>query len=191
MLQSSARARRLVTAFVAAIAMLATLSGCAVKHPVADVVNGKVMFQKSCGSCHTLSHANTTGTTGPNLDDAFRQDRIDGVKSTSIEGLVDYWIKYPNSQGVMPSMLLKGQDAQDVAAYIALVAAVPGKDTGALASAGGVTGTSAAAGAGAAIRWRRPRRPAQRVRTSTPGCAPTAPPRSPSRSVGRRCRSAS
>jgi mono/diheme cytochrome c family protein len=146
MLQSSARARRLVTAFVAAIAMLATLSGCAVKHPVADVVNGKVMFQKSCGSCHTLSHANTTGTTGPNLDDAFRQDRIDGVKSTSIEGLVDYWIKYPNSQGVMPSMLLKGQDAQDVAAYIALVAAVPGKDTGALASAGGVTGTSAAAG---------------------------------------------
>ena len=146
MLQRSGRVRRLVIVFVAGIAMLATLSGCAIKHPVADVVNGKVMFQKSCGSCHTLSHANTSGTTGPNLDDAFRQDRADGMKSTSIQGLVDYWIKYPNSQGVMPAMLLKGQDAQDVAAYVAAVAARPGQDTGALASAGGVQGTSAAAG---------------------------------------------
>ena len=146
MLQGSVRVRRLVTLFVAGIALLATLSGCAIKHPVANVVNGKVQFQKSCGSCHTLSHANTTGSTGPNLDDAFRQDRVDGMKSTSIQGLVDYWIKYPNSEGVMPSMLLKGQDAQDVAAYVAAVAARPGKDTGALAQAGGVQGTSAAAG---------------------------------------------
>ena len=126
--------------------MLAALGGCAVKHPVTNAVNGKIMFQKSCGSCHTLSHAATSGTTGPNLDDAFRQDRVDGVKSTSIEGLVDYWIRYPDSQGVMPAMLLKGQDAQDVAAYVAAVAARPGKDTGALAQAGGVQGTSAAAG---------------------------------------------
>ena len=44
----------------------------------------------NCGSCHALSHANTTGSVGPNLDDAFRQDRVDGVKSISIAGLVDY-----------------------------------------------------------------------------------------------------
>jgi mono/diheme cytochrome c family protein len=60
---------------------------------------------------------------------------VDGVKSTSIEGLVDYWIQYPNTQGVMPSMLVKGQDAQDVAAYVAAVAAIPGQDSGALARA--------------------------------------------------------
>jgi plastocyanin len=88
-----------------------------------------------CGSCHTLAHAQTQGTVGPNLDDAFRQDRADGVKSTSIEGLVDYWIRYPNSQGVMPAMLVKGQDAQDVASYVARVAAIPGQDEGALAAA--------------------------------------------------------
>jgi mono/diheme cytochrome c family protein len=146
MLQRSARVRRLITAFVAGVAVLAILSGCAIKHPVTNLVNGKVQFQKSCGSCHALSHAGTTGTTGPSLDDAFRQDRADGVKSTSIEGLVAYWIKYPNTQGVMPQMLLKGQPAQDVAAYVAAVAARPGKDTGALAQAGGVSGTSAAAG---------------------------------------------
>ncbi|HET8978505.1 MAG TPA: c-type cytochrome [Solirubrobacteraceae bacterium] len=138
--------RRPVGLFLASIVMLAILSGCSLKHPVGDVVAGKVLFQKSCGSCHTLSHANTTGTTGPNLDDAFRQDRADGMKSTSIQGLVDYWIKYPNTQGVMPQRLLQGQDAQDVAAYVAAVAAKPGKDTGALALAGGVTGTSPAAG---------------------------------------------
>ncbi len=122
------------------------VGGCAVKHPTANLVSGKVMFQKSCGSCHTLAHANTSGTTGPNLDDAFRQDKSDGVKSTSIQGLVDSWIRYPNTQGVMPAGLVEGQDAQDVAAYVAAVAARPGQDTGALAAAGGVQGTSPAAG---------------------------------------------
>jgi mono/diheme cytochrome c family protein len=115
--------------------LVVSLGGCALKHATANVVTGKKLFATNCGSCHTLSHANSTGTVGPNLDDAFRQDRVDGVKSTSIEGLVDYWIQYPNTQGAMPSMLVKGQDAQDVAAYVAQVASVPGQDTGALAAA--------------------------------------------------------
>ena len=133
---------------VAGLAVLLAVAGCAssIKHPTANLVSGKVMFQKNCGSCHTLAHANTSGTTGPNLDDAFRQDRADGVKSTSIQGLVDYWIRYPNTQGVMPKGIVEGQDAQDVAAYVAAVAAKPGKDTGSLATAGGVTGTTPAAG---------------------------------------------
>ena len=112
-----------------------SMGGCAVKHPTANLVTGKKLFATNCGSCHTLAHANSTGTVGPNLDDAFRQDRIDGVKGTSIQGLVSYWIEYPNTQGAMPSMLVKGQDAQDVAAYVAHVAAIPGADTGALAAA--------------------------------------------------------
>jgi cytochrome c oxidase subunit 2 len=93
------------------------------------------MFVTKCAACHTLSHASATGTIGPNLDVAFRQDRADGIKTTSIQGLVDYWIQYPNTQGVMPAMLYKGQGAQDVAAYVAAVAAKPGQDTGALATA--------------------------------------------------------
>jgi mono/diheme cytochrome c family protein len=128
-----------------AVALMA-LGGCALKHPTSDLVRGKELFVAKCGACHTLAHANTTGTTGPNLDDAFRQDRADGVHSTSIEGLVDYWIQYPNTEGVMPPRLYKGQDAQDVAAYVGAVAAIPGQDTGALAQAGGVTGTTPADG---------------------------------------------
>jgi mono/diheme cytochrome c family protein len=48
---------------------------------------------------------------------------------------VDYWIRFPNSQGTMPSMIYNGQDAQDVAAYVGYVASLPGHDTGALATA--------------------------------------------------------
>jgi mono/diheme cytochrome c family protein len=125
---------RICTLLGAAL-IVAGLSGCALKHANANLVQGKKLFASNCASCHTLSHANSTGTVGPNLDDAFRQDRADGVKSTSIEGLVDYWIQYPNTQGAMPAMLVKGQDAQDVASYVAHVAALPGVDTGPLARA--------------------------------------------------------
>jgi plastocyanin len=115
--------------------LLVSLGGCAVKHPTANVVQGKQLFVSKCGSCHTLSHAGSAGVTGPNLDDAFSQDRADGVKSASIQGLVDYWIRYPNTQGVMPAKLLNGQAAQNVAAYVGLVAGRPGQDTGELAAA--------------------------------------------------------
>jgi mono/diheme cytochrome c family protein len=124
-----------IATFLAGALLVATLGGCAIKHPTANLVTGKQLFASKCGSCHTLAHANTTGSVGPNLDDAFRQDRADGVKSTSIQGLIDYWIRYPNTQGVMPAMLLNGQSAQDVAAYVAAVASRPGQDTGALATA--------------------------------------------------------
>jgi len=129
------RAFRSTVALVPLALSLFALGGCAIKHPTGDLVHGKQLFVQKCGVCHTLSHAGTTGTIGPNLDDAFRQDRVDGIKSTSIEGLVDNWIEYPNDQGVMPAMIFRGQSAQDVAAYVAAVASIPGQDTGALARA--------------------------------------------------------
>jgi plastocyanin len=135
MLSALARPRRSLAALVPSAFLLVALGGCAIKHPTANLVSGKQLFVAKCASCHTLSHAGTTGIVGPNLDDAFRQDRVDGVKSTSIEGLVDYWIRFPDTQGVMPAMLYKGQEAQDVAAYVGLVAGRPGVDTGALATA--------------------------------------------------------
>ena len=63
-----------------------SLSGCAVKHPTANLVNGKKLFVAKCGSCHTLAHAGTNGVVGPNLDDAFRQDRADQLRSSDIRG---------------------------------------------------------------------------------------------------------
>jgi mono/diheme cytochrome c family protein len=129
------RAVRSTAALLPLALTLIALGGCSIKHPTADLVRGKQLFTQKCGACHTLAHASTTGSVGPNLDVAFHQDRADGIKSTSIEGLVSYWIQYPNTQGTMPAMLYKGQDAQNVAAYVAFVAAQPGHDTGALATA--------------------------------------------------------
>jgi mono/diheme cytochrome c family protein len=133
------RAHRNLGALLPAALALLAIGGCSVKHPTANVVRGKVLFVSKCGSCHTLAHASTTGSVGPNLDDAFSRDRADGIKSTSIQGLVSYWIQYPNanpdSGSVMPAMLYKGQDAEDVAAYVGRVAAIPGQDTGQLATA--------------------------------------------------------
>jgi mono/diheme cytochrome c family protein len=122
------------------------LSGCGLKHQGGSLVQGKELFSSKCGACHTLSHAGTTGTIGPNLDIAFAQDRRDKFSDNEIQGLVDFQIEFPNSQGVMPAMLYHGQQAEDVAAYVAHVASEPGVDTGALAAAGAVSGTTPAAG---------------------------------------------
>jgi mono/diheme cytochrome c family protein len=143
------RAGRNLNSFVAllpAVALLIVLAGCSVKHHTGNVVQGKQLFASKCGSCHSLAHAGTTGTIGPNLDIAYAQDRRDHFSNSEIQGMVDFQIEFPNTQGVMPAMLYSGQKAEDVAAYVARVAAEPGTDTGALANAGTVSGTTAAAG---------------------------------------------
>lgn len=122
---------------VGATALVMALAGCAKSGDSnADPVKGKTLFVQRCGSCHQLSHAATKGTTGPNLDAAFARSRQDGFGSPAIRGIVYEQILYPNREGVMPAGLVKGQDAHDVAAYVGTVAGKPGKDTGALATAG-------------------------------------------------------
>jgi mono/diheme cytochrome c family protein len=146
MVHRVARTLRSFVTLVPAAALVVGLAGCSLKHQTGSVVQGKELFVSKCGSCHTLAHAGTTGTIGPNLDYAFIQDRRDKFSSSEIQGQVDFQIEYPNTQGVMPAMLVHGQKAEDVASYVAAVAARPGQDTGALANAGAVSGTTAAAG---------------------------------------------
>jgi mono/diheme cytochrome c family protein len=146
MVHRVARTLRSFVALVPAAVLVLGLTGCSVKHETGNVVQGKALFVSKCGSCHTLAHAGTTGTIGPNLDYSFIEDRRDKFTKSEIQGLVDFQIEFPNTQGVMPAMLVKGQQAEDVASYVAAVAAVPGQDTGALANAGAVSGTNAAAG---------------------------------------------
>jgi mono/diheme cytochrome c family protein len=128
----------LCAAIVAAVPALSACGG--VKDPQADVVAGKQLFVSKCGSCHTLSRAGTKGTTGPNLDQSFQQSLKEGFGVTAVRGVVYKQILYPNrlknSAGIkMPAKLVSGQDAHDVAAYVASVSAKSGKDTGRLASA--------------------------------------------------------
>src|SRR5262245_27567997 len=112
------------------------LSSCQLKDNGTDVVNGKVLFAEKCGACHTLARAGTTGTTGPNLDAAFKQSRVDGLGQSTFKGIVLKQISNPNinpqvdpeNEKDLPSMpanIVTGDDARDVAAYVAQAAGVP------------------------------------------------------------------
>ena len=106
----------------------------------ADLLAGKKSFSQKCGSCHVLARAGSKGTQGPNLDDAFRQALHDGFGRDTIHGVVFDQIRHPanvpqSSPAYMPPKLLAGKAASDVAAYVAFVAAKPGKDKGKLQSA--------------------------------------------------------
>jgi mono/diheme cytochrome c family protein len=82
-----------------------------------DTSQGKLLFQKNCGSCHTLADAKTQGAVGPNLDDAFASDKSQGMSEQTMRDVVRGQIAYPEEP--MPSNLVRGQDANDVALYIA------------------------------------------------------------------------
>jgi mono/diheme cytochrome c family protein len=110
--------------------------------PNADLIAGKKAFAQKCGSCHALERVGTTGATGPNLDDVFRQSLKDGFGRDTIHGVVRDQILHParvpkDSPAYMPAGLVTGKLASDVASYVASVAARPGEDDGKLATAGG------------------------------------------------------
>ena len=73
-----------------------------------DAANGKAVFASAgCGSCHTFSEAGSSGSVGPNLDDA----------SPSFDKVVS---QVTNGGGPMPSFKdqLSEQEIRDVAAFV-------------------------------------------------------------------------
>jgi cbb3-type cytochrome c oxidase subunit III len=89
-----------------------------------DQQNGAKLFTAKCGGCHTLAAAGSSGITGPNLDDAFGPSRKQGFKESTIEDVVLDQIRQASAP--MPKNLVKGEDAQDVAAYVASTAGTGG-----------------------------------------------------------------
>ncbi len=70
--------------------------------------DGKAVFAGTCGSCHTLSAAGTSGSVGPNLDGTSRD-------AAAIEDIVR------NGTGTMPSQgdKLSDDEIRAVAAFVA------------------------------------------------------------------------
>ena len=160
---------------LAAVALL--VSGCgtggvASAGGTPDTSNGQTLFTSNCGSCHTLSAAGTSGTIGPNLDNAFAGDVAQGLSQTAIENTVLDQIRLGsgiianyhstkdfirhhclNDQSkctstAMPANIVKGQDAIDVAAYVASVAGQGGYTTSGGFASLGTDGAAIFKGAG-------------------------------------------
>ena len=133
---------RALIAVAAGGALLTGAAGCSLEEQGdADLVAGKKLFVEKCGSCHRLARADTRGTQGPNLDEAFAQAIASGMGRDGVQSAVHDQIITPaklakDNPAYMPPKLVTGDDAVNVAAYVAEVAARPGKDTGLLAEAG-------------------------------------------------------
>jgi cbb3-type cytochrome c oxidase subunit III len=111
---------------VAVVALAAALlAGCGTGgiSKAGDTDRGKQLFLQKCAGCHTLAAAGTHGNQGPNLDDAFQASRKQGFKQVTIEQVVRDQIEL--AVPPMPANLVKGADADAVAAYVASVAANP------------------------------------------------------------------
>jgi mono/diheme cytochrome c family protein len=74
---------------------------------------GRAVFAKYCSTCHTLKASNAVGKVGPNLDVLHPPKGLvlDAIANGRARG-----------QGQMPAGLVDGEDAQDVAEYVAAVA---------------------------------------------------------------------
>ena len=140
------RGGRVRLVLLAACAMV-SLTGCQLKDDGDNLVNGKALFADKCSRCHQLARANAQGVVGPSLDEAWQQSEKDGFGRSTYKGLVHRQILQPNRVAqvdpatgkpleLMPPKLVTGEDAEDVAAYVAYAAARPGKDSGRLAEAG-------------------------------------------------------
>jgi plastocyanin len=143
---SGGRGRFLIVAAAAAAAV--ALPGCGLGETATDQVNGKQLFVQKCAACHTLARADAKGVVGPDLDQAWQQADKDGLGRSTYEGIIHKQILHPSREDQvdpltgkpypqsMPANLVTGQDAKDVAAYVAAAAAAPGEDGGRLAQVG-------------------------------------------------------
>jgi len=122
--------RRGAALFALATALLAAGCGTGGIAKGGDQTQGKKLFVSKCAGCHTLADAGSHGAIGPNLDEAFAfasqtKKHGDRFKQSTIANVVLDQIR--DAAPPMPKNLVEGQDAQDVAAFVASVAGTGGE----------------------------------------------------------------
>jgi mono/diheme cytochrome c family protein len=72
--------------------------------------HGQELFGRRCGLCHTLKAANAVARVGPNLDDLAPNEKfvLDAINKGR-----------SNGNGQMPAQIYTGEDAADVAKFVA------------------------------------------------------------------------
>jgi mono/diheme cytochrome c family protein len=85
---------------------------------------GRELFGQHCGVCHTLAASNSVGKVGPNLDELRPQASLvlhtvnNGCLPNAPSGSAQQCL----GDGVMPSGIVQGRQAQQVADFVARVA---------------------------------------------------------------------
>jgi mono/diheme cytochrome c family protein len=87
--------------------------------------HGREEFGHSCAFCHTLAAANATGKVGPNLDTLRPSEQV--VLNTIKNGCLQNPPSTTSPQaclgfGTMPAGIIQGDDAKNVAQFVAAVA---------------------------------------------------------------------
>jgi mono/diheme cytochrome c family protein len=104
------------------------------------------MFAVNCGTCHTLAAGGTDGVVGPNLDEiiptqvAPPEGSADEVAEANEQAFSNAYSRALNAVvcglgGRMPAGILQGEDAQEVAAFVAAYAGQLAQDQGPLVPA--------------------------------------------------------
>jgi cytochrome c2 len=138
-------------AIAAAVVAVAAQSG---GHRRVDLVRGHKLFLArsggsfSCAFCHTLRAAAANGPFGPDLDNIWNEEPT-GFTRAAFQKVIERQIAHPicdnpnEPSRCMPTNLVTGADAVDVAAYVAGCAGRAGA-TGCRPTAGGLRGAAVA-----------------------------------------------
>ena len=96
-----------------------------------DLKEGQALFQINCGNCHTLYAAGTDGNFAPNLDELLApsgppegegaQTTIDATKKRVLNA-IDHGVDSSTTPGRMPPGILNGEQAEEVAEFVATTA---------------------------------------------------------------------
>jgi mono/diheme cytochrome c family protein len=94
----------------------------------ANLEKGQSLFETNCGTCHTLYSAGTDGNFGPDLDEllAATGPATDEKTIESTEGRVlnaiEEGVDSSSTPGRMPAGILSGEQAEQVAEFVAATA---------------------------------------------------------------------
>ena len=96
-----------------------------------NLKGGQSLFQTNCGTCHTLYAAGTDGNFGPNLDELLAptgppegpkaQQTIEGTEGRVLNAL-ENGVDSSTTSGRMPAGILNGEQAKEVAEFVAATA---------------------------------------------------------------------